>query len=83
MYFKCMLKSIGAFVSVLSREVVRFWEGPLLKRGSAVYMYIIPTYTNDFGIPKIIFLECVKSYFMQYKYTVTCTLLFNYNNYSS
>ena len=24
-----MLKSIGAFVFVRSREVVRFWEGPL------------------------------------------------------
>ena len=24
-----MLKSIGAFVCVRSREVVRFWEGPL------------------------------------------------------
>jgi len=24
-----MLKSIGAFVCVHSREVVRFWEGPL------------------------------------------------------
>ena len=24
-----MLKSIGAFVCVCSREVVRFWEGPL------------------------------------------------------
>ena len=28
-YIKRMLKSIGAFVFVRSREVVRFWEGPL------------------------------------------------------
>jgi len=27
--FTFMLKSIGAFVCVRSREVVRFWEGPL------------------------------------------------------
>ena len=26
-----MLKSIGAFVCVRSREVVRFWEGPLIE----------------------------------------------------
>ena len=26
---KCMLKLIGAFVFVRSREVVCFWEGPL------------------------------------------------------
>ena len=28
-YIKCMLKSIGDFVFVRSKEVVRFWEGPL------------------------------------------------------
>ena len=28
-YIDSMLKSIGAFVCVRSREVVRFWEGPL------------------------------------------------------
>ena len=33
-----MLKSIGAFVCVRSREVVRFWEGPL--RGSTVIVTI-------------------------------------------
>ena len=32
-----MLKSIGAFVCVRSREVVRFWEGPL--REAILYLY--------------------------------------------
>ena len=29
LYIKCMLKSISAFVFGRSREVGRFWEGPL------------------------------------------------------
>ena len=38
-YINSMLKSIGAFVCVRSREVVRFWEGPL--REAPLYIRVI------------------------------------------
>ena len=46
-----MLKSIGAFVCVRSREVVRFWEGPL--REAPLYTQHSTIYQPSHHIPSL------------------------------
>ena len=60
LYIKCMLKSIGAFVFGRSREVGRFWEGPLreaplytyvcTRRIIIVKVFLLPTHVREFSL---------------------------------